>query len=121
MSSWRRSDVVSLHLPLTDATRGMVNREFLAKMRPGAYLVNTSRGGLIVETDLREALISGHITAAGLDVLNHEPPEPGNPLLGSAQRRPQPAHRRHRHAINARNGRAGGQDDRRSSSEPLAG
>ncbi len=76
------SDVVSLHLPLTESTRGMVNREFLAKMRPGAYLVNTSRGGLIVETDLRDALISGHLTAAGLDVLNHEPPEPGNPLLG---------------------------------------
>jgi D-3-phosphoglycerate dehydrogenase / 2-oxoglutarate reductase len=76
------SDVVSLHLPLTDATRGMVNHEFLAKMRPGSYLVNTSRGGLIVETDLRDALVSGHLTAAGLDVLCHEPPEPGNPLLG---------------------------------------
>jgi D-3-phosphoglycerate dehydrogenase / 2-oxoglutarate reductase len=76
------SDVVSLHLPLTEATRGMVNREFLAKMRPGAYLVNTSRGGLVVETDLRDALTSGHLTAAGLDVLNQEPPEPGNPLLG---------------------------------------
>jgi D-3-phosphoglycerate dehydrogenase / 2-oxoglutarate reductase len=76
------SDVVSLHLPLTEATRGMVNHEFLAKMRPGGYLINTSRGGLVVETDLREALTSGHLTAAGLDVLNHEPPEPGNPLLG---------------------------------------
>ena len=60
----------------------MVDREFLAKMRPGAYLVNTSRGGLVVETDLRDALTSGHLTAAGLDVLNREPPEPGNPLLG---------------------------------------
>ena len=76
------SDVVSLHLPLTQATRGMVNREFLAKMRPGSFLVNTSRGGLIVETDLRDALVSGHLAGAGLDVLNHEPPEPGNPLLG---------------------------------------
>lgn len=76
------SDVVSLHLPLTDATRGMVNREFLAKMRRGAYLINTSRGGLVVETDLRDALTSGHLTAAGLDVLNREPPEAGNPLLG---------------------------------------
>jgi D-3-phosphoglycerate dehydrogenase len=76
------SDIVSLHLPLTEATRGMVNRQFLAKMRPGSFLINTSRGGLIVETDLREGLVSGHLAGAGLDVLNREPPEPGNPLLG---------------------------------------
>jgi D-3-phosphoglycerate dehydrogenase / 2-oxoglutarate reductase len=79
-----RSDVVSLHLPLTDATRGMVNRDFLARMRPGSFLINTSRGGLIVETDLRDALVSGHLAGVGLDVLNHEPPEPGNPLIGLA-------------------------------------
>ncbi len=76
------SDVVSLHLPLADATRGMVNRDFLARMRPGSFLINTSRGGLVVEADLREALISGQLAGAGLDVLNHEPPEPGNPLVG---------------------------------------
>jgi D-3-phosphoglycerate dehydrogenase / 2-oxoglutarate reductase len=76
------SDIVSLHLPLTEATRGMVNHEFLANMRPGSYLVNTSRGGLIVESDLRDALVSGHLAGAGLDVLNYEPPERGNPLLG---------------------------------------
>ena len=76
------SDMVSLHLPLTDATRGMVNREFLGRMRPGSYLINTSRGGLVVEADLRDALVSGHLAGAGLDVLNHEPPESGNPLLG---------------------------------------
>jgi D-3-phosphoglycerate dehydrogenase / 2-oxoglutarate reductase len=76
------SDAVSLHVPLTDSTRGMVNRDFLARMRPGSYLINTSRGGLVVEADLRDALISGHLAGAGLDVLNHEPPEPGNPLLG---------------------------------------
>jgi D-3-phosphoglycerate dehydrogenase / 2-oxoglutarate reductase len=74
--------MVSLHLPLTEATRGMVDREFLARMRPGSYLINTSRGGLVVETDLRDALVSGHLAGAGLDVLNHEPPEPGNPLVG---------------------------------------
>jgi D-3-phosphoglycerate dehydrogenase / 2-oxoglutarate reductase len=78
------SDVVSLHLPLTDATRGMVNRDFLARMRPGSYLINTARGGLIVETDLRDSLVSGHLAGAGLDVLNHEPPEQGNPLIGLA-------------------------------------
>jgi phosphoglycerate dehydrogenase-like enzyme len=76
------SDIVSLHLPLSSATRGMVDREFLSRMRPGSYLVNTSRGGLVVEDHLRQALISGHLAGAGLDVLNHEPPEPGNPLLG---------------------------------------
>jgi phosphoglycerate dehydrogenase-like enzyme len=76
------SDIVSLHLPLNDATRGMVDREFLGRMRPGSYLVNTSRGGLVVEDHLRQALISGRLAGAGLDVLNHEPPEPGNPLLG---------------------------------------
>jgi phosphoglycerate dehydrogenase-like enzyme len=76
------SDAVSLHLPLTDATRGMVNREFLGRMRPGSFLINTARGGLVVEADLRDAIISGHLAGAGLDVLNHEPPEPGNPLVG---------------------------------------
>ena len=77
-----RSDVVSLHLPLNDQTRGVVNREFLARMRAGLLLINTSRGGLVVESDLRDSLVSGHLAGAGLDVLNHEPPEPGNPLLG---------------------------------------
>jgi phosphoglycerate dehydrogenase-like enzyme len=76
------SDVVSLHLPLSDSTRGMVNRDFLARMRPGSFLINTARGGLVVEADLRDALISGHLAGAGLDVLNHEPPEAGNPLVG---------------------------------------
>jgi phosphoglycerate dehydrogenase-like enzyme len=77
-----QSDVVSLHIPLTQSTHGMVNNAFLAKMRPGAFLINTARGGLIIESDLRESLTSGHLAGAGLDVLNHEPPEPGNPLLG---------------------------------------
>jgi phosphoglycerate dehydrogenase-like enzyme len=77
-----RSNVVSLHVPLTDATRGMVNREFLSKMQPGSYLINTSRGGLVVEADLRDALRSGHLSGAGLDVLSREPPDPDNPLLG---------------------------------------
>jgi phosphoglycerate dehydrogenase-like enzyme len=76
------SDVVSLHVPLTDSTRGMVNQDFLARMRPGSYLVNTARGGLVVEADLAAALSCGHVAGAGLDVLNHEPVESGNPLLG---------------------------------------
>ncbi len=76
------ADIISLHAPLTDATRGLVDRKFLASMRPGSLLINTARGGLVVETDLRDSLVSGHLAGAGLDVLNHEPPEPGNPLLG---------------------------------------
>lgn len=76
------SDVVSLHLPLMKETRGLVDRKFLGLMKPGSWLINTSRGGLIVETDLRDSLMSGHLAGAGLDVMNHEPPEAGNPLLG---------------------------------------
>jgi D-3-phosphoglycerate dehydrogenase len=75
------SDVVSLHLPLTEATRGLFHRGTFARMRPGALLINTSRGGLIVEPDLHESLTSGHLAGAGLDVLVSEPPGPDNPLL----------------------------------------
>jgi phosphoglycerate dehydrogenase-like enzyme len=75
------ADVVSLHSPLTDETRGMINRATLARMRRGSYLINTARGGLVVESDLAESLTSGHLAGAGLDVLNAEPPEPGNPLV----------------------------------------
>jgi phosphoglycerate dehydrogenase-like enzyme len=76
------SDVVSLHLPLTAETRGMVNRDFLAKMRLGSYLINTSRGPLVDESDLKESLVSGHLAGAGLDVLNVEPIDGGNVLIG---------------------------------------
>lgn len=75
------SDVVSLHLPATDETKGLMNRETLAKMRPGSILLNTSRGGLVVEADLLAALDSGHLAGAGLDVFDPEPPLPSNPLL----------------------------------------
>lgn len=75
------SDVVSVHLPLTPETRGLFRRETFAIMRPGAILLNTARGGLVVERDLYDALVSGHLGGAGLDVLNNEPPEVGNPLL----------------------------------------
>jgi phosphoglycerate dehydrogenase-like enzyme len=76
-----RCDFVSLHLPLTPDTRGLFDRAAFAAMKPGAFLVNTSRGGLIVEADLVEALRSGHLAGAGLDVLIDEPPRPDNPLL----------------------------------------
>lgn len=76
----RQSDVVSLHCPLTAETKGLINRERLGLMKPSAYLLNTSRGPLIVEQDLAEALHSKKIAGAGLDVLSVEPPPAEHPL-----------------------------------------
>ena len=67
------SDIVSLHTPLTEATRHIINREALGRMKPGGYLVNTSRGPLIDEQALCDALESGHLRGAALDVYEHEP------------------------------------------------
>lgn len=75
------SDVVSLHCPLTDSTRHLINRESLGWMKKGAFLVNTGRGDLIEETALVEALKQGQLSGAGLDVLSVEPPPPDHPLL----------------------------------------
>jgi len=78
---FRASDVVSLHCPLTQENKGLVNRQRLEMMKPTAFLINTSRGPLIDEPSLAEALNRGRIAGAGLDVLCEEPPSPGNPLL----------------------------------------
>lgn len=75
------ADVVSLHCPQTPRTAGMVNAELLARMKPSAFLINTSRGGLVVEADLAEALNAGRIAAAAVDVVSAEPIAPDNPLL----------------------------------------
>jgi glycerate dehydrogenase len=75
------SDVVSLHTPLTKETERLVGREFLEAMKPGAYLLNTSRGGLIDEPALLDALRRGRIAGAGLDVLSAEPPPADHPLV----------------------------------------
>ena len=75
------SDVVSLHSPLFPETRGMINTRSLALMKPAAILINTSRGPLVVDQDLADALNSGRIAGAGLDVLSVEPPLANNPLL----------------------------------------
>jgi glycerate dehydrogenase len=75
------SDVVSLHLPLTEQTRHMIGARELASMKKSAILVNTARGGLVDEAALADALTRGVIAGAGFDVLSKEPPVPDNPLL----------------------------------------
>jgi glycerate dehydrogenase len=75
------SDVISLHCPLTKETEGIVNKELLSEMKHSAFLINTSRGPLICEKDLAEALDKGELAGAAVDVLVVEPPEPDNPLL----------------------------------------
>ena len=77
----RNSDFISLHCPLTDATRHMVNKETLSMMKPGAFLINTARGALIKEDDLIDALRSGTIAGAGLDVQEVEPLSADSPLF----------------------------------------
>lgn len=77
----RRADVVSLHCFLNDETRGMINAEKLALMKPSAYLINTSRGPVVDETALIAALQDGQIAGAGLDVFEHEPLSNDSPLL----------------------------------------
>ena len=76
-----RSDIVSLHVPLNEATRGLVGAPQLARMRPDAVLLNTCRGGVVDEAALTAALRENRILGAGLDVLETEPPAPDNPLL----------------------------------------
>ena len=77
------SDFISLHVPLTDETRAIVNRERLKQMKSTAHLINTSRGPLVDEVDLRWALEQGEIAGAGLDVLSSEPPPEDHPLIGA--------------------------------------
>lgn len=78
-----RSDVVSIHCPLFPETRGLINKESLARMKSTAFLLNTSRGPIIIEEDLANALNEGRIAGAGIDVLSIEPPVDGSPLIGA--------------------------------------
>jgi glycerate dehydrogenase len=76
-----KADVISLHCPLLPQTRGMINSASLSKMNPSCFLINTSRGPLVVEEDLADALNQGRLAGAGLDVLSIEPPPASSPLL----------------------------------------
>ncbi|MGM0369486.1 MAG: NAD(P)-dependent oxidoreductase, partial [Bacillota bacterium] len=75
------SDVISLHCPLLDSTRGIINSEAISQMKDEVLLINTARGELIVEADLARALNQGVVAGAALDVLAEEPPDSSNPLL----------------------------------------
>lgn len=77
----RQADIVSIHVPLTDETLGLIDRRAIAKMKPGSYLVNVARGPIVDQSALEEALLSGHLAGAGLDVLGVEPPDTESPIF----------------------------------------
>ncbi|HEY5891280.1 MAG TPA: hydroxyacid dehydrogenase [Acidimicrobiia bacterium] len=77
------ADIISCHVPLTEETRGMIDADAISRMKPGTFLVNASRGGVVNESDLAGALASGHLAGAGLDVYDEEPLSPSSSLLSA--------------------------------------
>ena len=84
----RQADIVTLHCPLTETTKNLINADTLSKMKKGAFLINTGRGPLIDELALVDALKTGHLGGAALDVMVKEPPEKDNPLILAAKAMP---------------------------------
>ena len=82
---FKNSDILTIHCPLNDKTENLINKDTLGIMKRSAILINTSRGGIVNENDLKEALNSGSIAGAGIDVLSEEPPKNGNPLLNNVR------------------------------------
>lgn len=78
---FRTADFITLHLPATEETRGLIGKKYFDLMKPTAYLINAARGDVVVEKELYEALRTGRIAGAGLDVYDPEPPKPDNPLF----------------------------------------
>jgi C-terminal binding protein len=89
-----QAHVVSAHCPLTSETKHLLNRDTIAKMRPGSFLVNTSRGGVVDVLAVLDAITSGHLRGAGIDVLETEPPSPEHPLIKAWRDPNHPAHDR---------------------------
>jgi C-terminal binding protein len=89
-----QSHVVSLHCPLTEQTKHIINRSAIAKMRPGSFVVNTSRGGVVDVLAVLEGITSGHLRGAAIDVLETEPPAPDHPLIAAWRNPEHPAHGR---------------------------
>lgn len=82
---WKQSDAISMHCPLTDENRNLINTQTLNQCKSGLILVNTARGGLIVEQDLIAAIRSGRVMSAGIDSFQQEPPQAGHPFFGCEQ------------------------------------
>lgn len=78
---YKSADIISMHVPLFESTNGMINKDSIAKMKDDVIFINTSRGGLVVEEDLKEALVNGKIKAGAIDVISVEPMPEGNVLL----------------------------------------
>ncbi|HWN93927.1 MAG TPA: C-terminal binding protein [Methylomirabilota bacterium] len=89
-----QAHVVSLHCPLTEETKHLINRETIAKMQPGSFIVNTSRGGVVDVLAVLDAITSGHLRGAAIDVLETEPPAPDHPLIAAWRDPSHPAHGR---------------------------